>query len=267
MNRRQVTRWMIATALFVFACSPVLSPQVISTLDPASLNTAIAGTAAAAAAGTAISAPGLQPVVTSPPSGEVLDPLQVNTVIAQTAAAAGTQTAALIPPSLTPSVTPLPSQTPSITPTASPTFIFKVPTWTKTSRPIATKTAKGGGGGGGGGGRTPHRKPVYSCGVVNLYSNPGLILAPNEPFQVVWRVTNTGDDWPAKSADLVFISGSSMFSQLRYDIPERVNTGDTINLPIVSMLAPPVSGGFSALWKIQIGNHVFCDMPLAVSVP
>jgi hypothetical protein len=71
-------------------------------------------------------APVFQPSVIPP----TLDPLTINTAIAQTAAVAATQTAVLNPPTPTPSSTPLPTNTPTETPSPTPTFIFVLPTST-----------------------------------------------------------------------------------------------------------------------------------------
>jgi hypothetical protein len=92
MTRRNIRTLAFITAIAVMlACAPVFQPSVI------------------------------------PPT---LDPLSVNTAIAQTAAAASTQTAVFSPPTLTPSSTPLPTDTPTEIPSPTPTFIFVLPTST-----------------------------------------------------------------------------------------------------------------------------------------
>lgn len=84
-------------------------------------------------------APVLQPSVIQP----TLDPLSLNTAIAQTVAAAGTQTAVFAPPTLTPSPTLLATNTPTELPSLTPTFIFilatpTVPSPTPTPRPTSS---------------------------------------------------------------------------------------------------------------------------------
>jgi hypothetical protein len=86
------------------------------------------------------------------PAVPTLGPDSVNTAIAGTAAAAETKTALFIAPTWTPSFTPFPSKTPSVTPTPTETFVFALPTFTKTrtATSIPVPTSEGGGGGGGG---------------------------------------------------------------------------------------------------------------------
>jgi len=74
-------------------------------------------------------APTLGPAV--PPT---LDPLSINTSIAQTAAAAGTQTAVFAPPTLTFTPTAVATRTPTEVPSPTPTFIFILPTATVPTR-------------------------------------------------------------------------------------------------------------------------------------
>ncbi len=249
MNRSRISRWMIFAALFVFACSPVIVPQAISTLDPASLNTAIAGTAAAAAAGTA--SQGLQPAFPTP-GGDV----GLNTAIALTAAAAGTQTAALIPPTLTPSYTPFPTWTASVVPSATQTFIFRLPTFTRTPKPAPTSTPSGGGGGHSG----------YSCKVISVTPEPHTVFNRSQAFQTVWRVRNTGDDWLGNSADLIYVSGTRFTGQSGFDLDNRVNFGDTVNLPTIRMTAPGDPGTYTTTWNIKIGKHEFCRLQVIIDV-
>lgn len=258
MKRSRTRFWLIAAALFVFACSPVLAPQVVSTLDPSSLNTAIAGTAAAAAAGTA--SQGLQPVIPAAPGGPVLDANGVNTAIALTAAAAGTQTAALIPPTLTPSYTPFPTWTASIVPSPTVTFIFRLPTFTRTPRPAPTGTPDDGGGGGGGNGKN------YSCRLLSVSPEPNTVMNRGQSFQAVWRVRNIDDDWLGTSTDLVFVEGTRFANQGRYDLGGRVNGGQDAVLPKVNMNAPTNAGKYTSIWYLQIGKEYFCRLPVTIEV-
>jgi hypothetical protein len=265
MSRKQTIRWTIVTALFVFACSPVLTPSLIPTLGPDALNTAIAETARAAAGATQGGEQILQPVSPLPQGGPTLDPISLNTAIAGTAAAAATRTAALIPPTLTPSVTPLPSKTPSITPSPTQTFVFLLPTRTNTPRPPATHTPSGGGGGGGTGGGGDG-KASYSCKFISVSPAAGTQFSRRERFQVVWKVRNTGDDWLRTSADLVYVSGNPFSAVDRVDFTSTVSYGDTVNLPAVSMRAPDSPGNYSATWRIQIGHVDFCSLPVSITV-
>lgn len=260
MNRSRISRWLIVTALFVFACSPVFVPPAVSTLDPAALSTAIAGTAAAAAVGTA--SQGLQPAFPTAPGGPVLDEAGVNTAIALTAAAAGTQTAALIPPSLTPSFTAFPTWTASVVPSPTPTFIFRLPTFTRTPRPAPTSTPSGGGGGGGGGGNGKG----YSCRVVSVSPEPNSVFNRSQAFQASWRVRNTGSDWLGNSTDLVYVSGTRLTGQSGFDLGTRVNGGDTITLPTINMTSPADPGTYTTTWNLRIGKNYFCRLQIIIEV-
>ncbi len=108
--------WLIASAsIVIFACAPLFVP-VSPTLDPDSVKTAIAGTAAAAE----------------------------------------TMTALLTPPTWTPTFTPFPTGTSPSTPTPTETFFFSLPTFTRTRTPtsIPTQTSPPDSGGGGGNGNS-----------------------------------------------------------------------------------------------------------------
>lgn len=260
MNRSRISRWLIVSALFVFACSPVLVPSAVATLDPASLNTAIAGTAGAAAAGTA--SQGLQPAFPTFAGGPVLDEAGLNTAIALTAAAAGTQTAALIPPTLTPSYTPFPTWTASVVPSPTPTFIFRLPTFTRTPKPAPTKTPSGGGGGGGGGGDGKD----YSCKVISVSPELHTAFNRSQAFQATWKVRNTGSDWLSSSADLVYVSGTRLTGQSGFDLDARVNGGEAVTLPTVSMTSPGDPGTYTTTWNLRIGKNYFCNLQVIIDV-
>ncbi len=70
------------------------------------------------------------PTLASPAVPPTLDPLSLNTVIAQTAAVAATQTAVFAPPTLTFTPSPAPTKTPTEVLSPTPTFIFVLPTAT-----------------------------------------------------------------------------------------------------------------------------------------
>jgi len=71
------------------------------------------------------------PVLSAPASSDT-EPLSIETIVAGTAAAAQTQTAILLPPpTKTPTLTPLPTGTSTETPTSTATVIFIPPTSVK----------------------------------------------------------------------------------------------------------------------------------------
>jgi len=75
------------------------------------------------------------PVLSTPASSNP-EPASIETIIAGTAAAAQTQTALALPsPTETPTITPQPTETPTETPTPTATVIFIIPTSTKPFEP------------------------------------------------------------------------------------------------------------------------------------
>jgi hypothetical protein len=84
------------------------------------------------------------PVFITPVAPPTLDPISLNTAIAQTAGAAATQTAVFQPPTSTLTFTPLPTRSPTEAPSSTPTFIFILPTNTvPTSTPTLNPTSSG----------------------------------------------------------------------------------------------------------------------------
>lgn len=272
-NKKRIGLVLLA-ALIGFSCAPTLSPALAPTLDPLSMSTAIAQTAGAASAQTAVVD---QPEVQASPAvvaaGPTLDPLSLNTAIAQTAAVAASQTAALIPNTLTPSATLPPTETPSITPSPTATFILVIPTNTafKVDIPKPTATKKGkkgkddGGGGGGGGGGSKEQK-TYTCSVLSVSPANYSIIPVNQLFTVQWTVKNTGDTWDANSVDLVPVEGNLIRLTDGYDLVNGVDSGKTIILPGVAMLAPSTPGKYGTHWRLMRGEAQFCDMYLIVNV-
>lgn len=109
INQNYKTLTILLAVALILACAPVLVPSAPPTLDPISLNTAIA----------------------------------------QTSGAALTQNAANQPSTPTLTFTPLPTKTPTEIPSPTPTFIFilatnTVPSPTKTQAPTAAPASGGG---------------------------------------------------------------------------------------------------------------------------
>ena len=265
-NRRRVGLILFA-ALLGFSCTPVFSSSLVPTLDPLSLQTAIARTAEAASAQTAVAPSGAKPIL----SGPTLDAGSLNTMIAQTAGSAATQTAGLLPPRLTPSVTPLPTWTPTITPLPTNTFFIKLPPTATKPAPINTINSGGGptatsrGGGG-----PPDPVSIYSCRVLRVSPKDRSILAPNQTFSTVWIVKNKGANWPAGSVNLVYMDGSITQLVDGRDIsplsPYEISGGDTVTLPRIAMEAPSSPGVYSTRWSLQIDRTPFCVMDLTIIV-
>ena len=223
---RRTRLWLTATAgVLVFACAPLLAPP-----EP------------------------------------TLDPRSVNTLIAETAAAAQTRTAVFTPPTWTPSFTPFPTHTASITPTPSETFVFALPTFTHTVTPSLTPvpTIEGGGGGGGGGGSGGGGD--YDCHVDGVSPSNNTIFSPSTDFDANWTVTNTGNTrWEASGMDYVFVGGDLLHQQSGYDLPHNVKSGASIDLG-VDMTAPTTPGTYTTTWNLKAGKTYFCTMKLTIRV-
>lgn len=259
--------WLIAVAaLLGFACAPVLSPSLIPTLDPASLNTAIALTAGAASGQTA-SIP--QSALNTPAAilaGPTLDAKSLNTAIAQTAGAAATQTAGLLPPKLTPSLTPNPTWTPLDPPTATAAFVVHLPaTATKPPTPRSSGGGSGGGGGGDGGGEAAS---IYSCRQLRVSPPNYSILAPGQAFEVTWIVKNKGANWPGNSVFISYWKGNIPYPVGRYGPLSHyeISGGDTVPVPNIRMTAPSSQGIYTVTWNLNIDDRPFCGLNLTILV-
>jgi hypothetical protein len=202
------------------------------------------------------------------PVSPTLDPNSVKTAIAGTAAAAETKTAQFIAPTWTPSFTPFPSATPSITPTATETFVFTLPTLTKTrtATSIPIPTSEGGGGSGGGDGGSGGGGNKYSCNVLSVNPSNNTVFSPNEDFDARWTVKNTGTvRWDASGVDYVYVSGTAMHQQNGYDLPQHVKAGGQVELA-VDMTAPAAPGTYTTTWNIKEGKIYFCNMKITIKV-
>lgn len=270
-TRRQV--WLIViAALLGFACAPSLSLAPVPTLDPLSMNTAIALTADAASAQTAAVAQGVQPTapVLFVMDGPTLDPLALNTAIAETVAAAAAQTQALIPNTLTPSVTPLPSKTPTITPTSTLTFIFTIPP--TATKPGSIPTSKGGGGGDNGGGDDGGGdiSLPYTCKVVRVTPKNESIVGTNTQVEIVWLVKNKGSNWHKRDAHLVYVEGTLIPLVKDTDLPPLsmydISGGDIVSTPPVIVKTPSTPGLYSTLWRVYVENSPACNLQLTLVV-
>ncbi len=267
MKPHKRTWLFVIFALFVSSCAPAFSLAPAPTLDPLSMQTAIAQTAAAASAQTAAVAQGLQFAAPTPAllDGPTLSPEMFGTAVALTAAAAQAGTQALIPDTLTPSVTVPPSQTPSITPTVTNTFVLTLPPRIVSS--TAQPTRKGGGGGGGddGGGLTS----PYICRVVGVVPKNQSNLPKNTEFEISWVVKNKGENWPHKSLSITYVEGTlvRMTAPNDLDLPKwEISGGDEVNLPPITMRTPFEPGVYSTWWRLNVKNIPVCNLTLTVIV-
>jgi hypothetical protein len=268
--KRQV--WLIViAALLGFSCAPSFSLASAPTLDPLSMNTAIALTADAASAQTAAVAQGSQPIASSPlalSNGPTLDAASLGTAIAETSVAAIAQTQALIPNTLTPSLTPLPSKTPTITPTVTQTFVITLPP--TATRPGPIPTSRGGGGGDGGGDGGDDITLPYTCKVTRVTPKNETKVGPNTRVEIVWLVKNTGDNWHKRSVHLVYAEGTLIPLVKDKDLPPLspydISGGDIVPTPPVIVKTPSKPGVYWTSWLVYVGNSPACNLRLTLIV-
>ncbi|MBI5297228.1 MAG: hypothetical protein HY869_17255 [Chloroflexi bacterium] len=264
MKPHKRTWLFVIFALFVSSCAPAFSLAPAPTLDPLSMQTAIAQTAAAASAQTAAVAQGPQSAAPTPAllEGPTLSPEMFGTAVALTAAAARAGTQALIPDTLTPSVTLPPSQTPSITPTVTNTFVLTLPP--RIVSPTGNPTRRGGGGGGNDGGDLTS---PYSCKVVGVVPKNKSNLPVNTEFEISWVVKNKGENWPHKSLSITYVEGTlvRMTNPNDLDLPKwEISGGDEVNLPPIHMRTPFEPGVYSTWWRLFVDNVPVCNLTLTV---
>lgn len=206
---------------------------------------------------------GGQPIINLPGSGETLTMEAISTGAYNTAMAIFTQNAIL-----TPSATQGPTDTPE--PTEGPTFtarpsstatatMYVLPTWTRTKKPIATRTPTSSGGGG----TTPS---PYSCAVVDQSPTDGLVMSPGNDFDIHWFVKNTGTkDWLSANVDTRYLSGKDFAKNDVYDLTQDVKVGQTYDV-FIDAIAPLSSGIYTMYWSVVEGSTVYCKFYLSIKV-
>lgn len=191
----------------------------------------------------------VSPFYSSSPSAAPA-PGSFETMIVQTANAAFTQTALHTSPTATVTDTPIPSNTPTETPTATSTVVFIISTWT----PIPSPTIIGG----------ELTGKDYSCSILSV--SPRNSMDPQTDFDAKWTVKNTGNKtWDRNSVDYAYSSGQQMHKKSVYDLPENVDSEETITL-IVDMIAPKKAGTYNTFWVLRRGSTNICKMGITVVV-
>jgi hypothetical protein len=114
-----------------------------------------------------------------------------------------------------------------------------------TSTPVATATS------------TPipaTNTPVvlcYQAGFIADITIPdGTKLAAEKDFTKTWRLRNTGTCSWDTDFDIVFVSGTNLAANKSYDIPEKVNPGETVDISI-KMESPAKDGNYTSSWMIR----------------
>jgi hypothetical protein len=103
-----------------------------------------------------------------------------------------------------------------------------------------------------------------SAFVADVTIPDGTAFAPNQTFDKVWRLTNTGScPWGA-GYQLVHIAGENLSASPVVDAPETA-PGATADLR-VSMAAPARVGPHTGRWRLRSPSGVFFGVPVFVSI-
>lgn len=153
------------------------------------------------------------------------------TQVAGTLIAQGQQQAA--------TATAQPTETPlAVTATASPT---EGATATNTA-PAATNTSAA---------------PVAVCHqaafITDVTVKDGTQMSKGEDFTKTWRIKNTGTCSWDDDYTVVYSSGTNLASKSSYDLPEVVDSGETVDISI-PMEAPDENGTYTSNWVIRADN-------------
>lgn len=185
---------------------------------------------------------GCGPTLATPDATQVVEMIRTGvalTIAAEKAGAAGAL------PTLVPTETPTPTETPiqAATFTPFPTFTpFVIPTLTQV---------------GGGGVVT---QADYACNVFPTKPRDNTTFKPNDSFDVVWTIQNTGTKKWVTGLDLKYFSGPQMTMTTRYSLPEmKPNESITVRF---EAKAPAEKGFHVMTWTID----GFCYPYVAINV-
>lgn len=191
-----------------------------------------------------------------------MNPDSLGTAIALTAAAAQTQTAAVLPsntPTLTPSATPSPTPTPTfIFYLFTETPFIPV----ETTDPAVSSSSSGSSFAVGGPTSEPipfTRKP-WSCTVVATSPPRWSVIEAGREFYITWTVLNTGTKyWTVNTIDFIYTGGYRHEGTKIQDLWKNVPSGGKVNLQAFYK-APKVPGEYRVFWTLKVGNRSFCGM-------
>ena len=151
-----------------------------------------------------------------------------------------------------PTNTPLPTQTEVGPPTPTPLI--------PTATPFVIVPAAHDPNGGGGGAAAP-AKPEYSCDCIRQRPFDNSYWKPNKDFDIKWTIINTGTKAWVAGLDLKYLSGPSMTSTTRIELPAMA-PGDQYS--IILDATTPSSPGFHVMTWILEGG--FCYPYVAINV-
>ena len=176
-----------------------------------------------------------QTVTTSPTPG--VDVVQQKTDAALTDARA---TSAFLETQLAVTSTPAPTETPENTATPRPT-----PTTEPTVTPLPTSTPP----------NTP--TPPAPCDAVDFVADVTIpdntVMQPGVGFVKTWKMKNVGACTWTKGYSVVYVTGHSMGTTLKFPLLSSVAPGQTADISI-ELIAPTQTGNWIGWWKLQNPN-------------
>ncbi len=110
----------------------------------------------------------------------------------------------------------------------------------------------------------PVQKVCDQMGFVTDVTIPdNTVLQPNQTFQKVWRIQNTGTCTWTPAYQFVFSSGHQLSGITAVNLPRNVAPNETIDIS-VDMQAPGANGTYQGFWKMRnASGSVFGTGPAA----
>ena len=97
----------------------------------------------------------------------------------------------------------------------------------------------------------PVQKVCDQMGFITDVSIPDdTVLYPNQTFQKVWRIQNTGTCTWTPSYQFIFTSGHQLGSTTAVNLPRNVAPNETVDIS-VDMQAPNINGTYQGFWKMR----------------
>jgi hypothetical protein len=81
----------------------------------------------------------------------------------------------------------------------------------------------------------------------------GSLMAPNQAFQKVWRLLNSGTTTWTTDYSLIYIDGDLMGAQPTVPLPTSVEPGEKVDVT-VDMIAPAEPGTYKGYWELRKPN-------------
>ncbi len=102
----------------------------------------------------------------------------------------------------------------------------------------------------------PVQRPCDQMSFVSDITVPDdTTLGPNQSFQKVWKIQNTGTCTWTTAYQFVFDSGHQLAAPLAVNLPRNVGPNDAIEISI-NMATPNVNGTYQGFWKMRNASGV-----------